>query len=84
MQQEFKNKNDYTCSAYMGSNKVNTMIYVHSVYAYTKYLEKNNIDYVKFFDVDVEYREEAVKQFKEELSKELLDKIKRLILLPTA
>lgn len=45
MSEEFKNKNDYTCSAYMGSNKVNTMIYVHSVYAYTKYLEKNNIEW---------------------------------------
>ncbi len=43
MKQEFKNDCDYTCTAYMGSDKVNTMIYVHSVYAYTKYLEKNNI-----------------------------------------
>lgn len=42
---EFKNKNDYTCNAFMGSTKVNTMIYVNSIYGYIQYLEKNNIEW---------------------------------------
>ena len=33
-----------------------------------EYLIKNGINYVKFFDVDVEHREESVKQFKEDPS----------------
>lgn len=41
--EEFKNKNDYTCVAFMGSEKVNTMIYVHGIYGYVQWLEKNNI-----------------------------------------
>ena len=42
--------------------------YLDPLYAMQEYLEKYDIDYVKFFDVDVEYREESVKQFKQDPS----------------
>ena len=45
MDNEFKNKNDYSCTAYLGSTKVNFMKYVNSIYAYVQFLEKNNIDW---------------------------------------
>ena len=40
--------------------------YLDPLYAMQEYLNKNGINYVKFFDVDVEHREESVKQFKED------------------
>ncbi len=42
--------------------------YLDPLYAMQEYLIKNGINYVKFFDVDVEHREESVKQFKEDPS----------------
>ena len=42
--------------------------YLDPLYAMQEYLEMNDIDYVKFFDVDVEHREESVNQFKEDTS----------------
>ena len=42
--------------------------YLDPLYAMQEYLVKNGIDYIKFFDVDVEHREEGVKQFKEDPS----------------
>ena len=37
---EFKKKNDYTITAYLGSRKVNSMKYVHKITTYVAYLEK--------------------------------------------
>ncbi|HBH50230.1 MAG TPA: hypothetical protein DDX98_16415 [Bacteroidales bacterium] len=42
---EFKRKNDYSITAYQGSRKVNTMVYVHSISSYVKYLEKRHINW---------------------------------------
>lgn len=42
---EFKRKNDYSITAFQGSRKVNTMVYVHSISSYVKYLEKKRIEW---------------------------------------
>ena len=42
---EFKKKNDYTITAYLGSRKVNSMKYVHKITTYVAYLEKQGIEW---------------------------------------
>jgi hypothetical protein len=41
----FKNKNDYTVTAYQGSKKVNTMKFVHDVKKYAQWLDQKKISW---------------------------------------
>jgi len=39
----FKNQNDYSCTVFLGSRKVNFMKYVGNCYTYASYLDSKNI-----------------------------------------
>lgn len=53
---DIQNKNDFSCVAFRGDEKVNFMKYVHSLYTYRKYLERKGIEWTH---INVYYRRSA-------------------------
>ena len=45
MDQSFKKKNDFRCTAFQGSRQTNFMAYVHSIGTYVDFLSKQNVEW---------------------------------------
>lgn len=45
MSGDFKNRNDYTVTAYLGNKKVNVMRFVHDVKKYSQWLDQKKINW---------------------------------------